>query len=121
MSLKTHGPFPGGGGGVTVWSEPSHIILKLGGYTLDHISEKVLRGLCDIRMPRHFEPGLVCICTHSPPTLVFLLFSDPSMFQQPVHVRNPELGPAAHVGSIGVRVPVNVTAATADAQWVETV
>ena len=44
---------------MTVWSELSHIILKLGGYTLDQISEKVLRGLCNIRMPRHFEPGLV--------------------------------------------------------------
>ena len=43
---------------MTVWSEPSHIILKLGGYTLDHISEKLLRGLCDIWMPGHFEPGL---------------------------------------------------------------
>ena len=50
-----------GVGGMTVWSEPSHIILKLGGYTLDHISEKVLRGLCVIRMPCHFEPGLMSI------------------------------------------------------------
>ena len=49
----------GGGGGMTVWSEPSHIILKLGGNTLDHISEKILHGLCDIWMPRHFEPGLL--------------------------------------------------------------
>ena len=60
MSLEAHGPFPGGGwGGVTVWSEPSHIILKLGGYTLDHISGKLYRMGCDIWMPRHFESGLL--------------------------------------------------------------
>ena len=72
----------GVGGGVTVWSEPSHIILKLYGYTLDHISEKVLCGLCDIRIPRHFEPGLLATWGRFFPRLIVLVTIVPAAIVQ---------------------------------------